>query len=88
MLSNFVTIEPSTTVAALIDGYLLTSDQRTFPVLERGRLAGLVSLEDVGTVSRCQDQERAPAARRRRPAQLHPDVRGVEDWLSVREQRC
>lgn len=51
MLSSFASVAPDTSVATLVDDYLLASDQRTYPVLEGGRLVGLVSLEDVRKVA-------------------------------------
>jgi Zn-dependent protease/CBS domain-containing protein len=47
MLSNFVIVAPDTPINTLVDEYLMRSDQRAFPVLENGRLVGLVSLDDV-----------------------------------------
>lgn len=51
MREDVDSVAPETSVAALIDDYLLASDQRSFPVLEAGRLVGLVSLQDVQKVS-------------------------------------
>jgi Zn-dependent protease/CBS domain-containing protein len=47
MVSNFVSVAPDLTVTTLVEDYLLRSEQHTFPVIEGGRLAGVVSLEDV-----------------------------------------
>jgi Zn-dependent protease/CBS domain-containing protein len=51
MLSSFASVPAGTSIAAFVDDYLIASDQRTYPVLEGGRLVGLVSLEDVRKVA-------------------------------------
>lgn len=45
-------VPPELTVARLVDDYLLRTDQRAFPVIDRGQLVGLVCLEDVRTANR------------------------------------
>ncbi len=40
-------VDAGASVRELVDDYLLNSDQRAFPVLDDGRLVGLVSLQDV-----------------------------------------
>jgi Zn-dependent protease/CBS domain-containing protein len=51
MLSRFATVPPHTSLASLIDEYIMRSDQRAFPVVEGDRLVGLVCLEDVRRLS-------------------------------------
>jgi Zn-dependent protease/CBS domain-containing protein len=51
MLSSFATVAPHTSLATLIDEYIMRSDQRAFPVVEGDRLVGLVCLEDVRRLS-------------------------------------
>jgi Zn-dependent protease len=50
MLSHFATVAPDMPLSTLIEDYLMRSDQRAFPVVEHGRLVGLVCLEDVRRV--------------------------------------
>ncbi len=46
------TTDGDITVNALIDDYIMRHDEQSFPVLENGRLAGIVTLDDVRTVPR------------------------------------
>lgn len=50
MRADVDSVTPDTSVTALIDEHLLASDQRSFPVLDGGRLVGLVGLPDVQRV--------------------------------------
>lgn len=52
MQTQFRSVSPDTTVEELVEGYLMHSDQRAFPVLEGRRLAGLVCLDDARRVQR------------------------------------
>lgn len=52
MQTDFSAVSPTLTVAELVDEHLLRSSQRSFPVLENGKLAGLVTFEDVRRVPR------------------------------------
>jgi CBS domain-containing protein len=45
-------VPPGLPVDAFVDDYLMRSDQRAFPVIEGGRLAGLVCLADVRRLPR------------------------------------
>jgi CBS domain-containing protein len=45
-------VDADLTVAQLVDGYLMATDQRAFPVLDGGALAGIVTLADVRRLSR------------------------------------
>ena len=45
-------VPPQLAVSRFIDEYLMRSDQRAFPVIDGGRLAGLVCLADVRAVPR------------------------------------
>jgi Zn-dependent protease/predicted transcriptional regulator len=52
MQQGVKTIEPRASVRALVEEYLMQSDQRAYPVVEGGRLLGLVCLRDVRKVPR------------------------------------
>ena len=52
MRSNPPTVSPTVTVDELVDGEVMGTDDHAFPVLDEGRLAGLVTLEEVRTISR------------------------------------
>jgi Zn-dependent protease/CBS domain-containing protein len=52
MRTDVAAVSPGLPVARLVDDYLMRTDQRAFPVLADGRLAGLVCLEDVRVVDR------------------------------------
>ncbi|HYY15937.1 MAG TPA: site-2 protease family protein [Gammaproteobacteria bacterium] len=54
MLSQFDTVAPDMPISTLIEDYIMRSDQRAFPVVENGRLVGLVCLEDVRRVDPTQ----------------------------------
>lgn len=58
MRSSFIAVHPDLSLNTLVSDYFMTRDQRAFPVVEGGRLVGLVCLEDV----RKLDRERWPAA--------------------------
>jgi Zn-dependent protease/predicted transcriptional regulator len=45
-------VPPQMTMTALVDGALMATDERAFPVLDNGRLVGLVCLDDVRKVHR------------------------------------
>jgi len=51
MERDFVTVPPDLSVRALIDEHLIGTSRRVFPVVEQGRLAGLVCLADLGKVA-------------------------------------
>lgn len=46
------TVSPDMTVDELVEDYLLRAEQRAFPVVDNGRLVGMVCLEDVREVPR------------------------------------
>jgi Zn-dependent protease/predicted transcriptional regulator len=50
MLAPVRSVSPDTPVQQLVDDFIMQSDQRAFPVVDHGRLAGIVSLEDVRRV--------------------------------------
>ncbi len=52
MQKDFVAVSPDLSVAALVEEHLMRSSQRTFPVMDGQRLAGLVSFEDVRKLDR------------------------------------
>ena len=54
MRRDFVSLPPEVPLAAVVDDYFLTTDQRGFPVVEGGRLLGMLCLEDVKRVPREQ----------------------------------
>jgi len=45
-------VSPDLTVSQLVDDYIMGTDERSFPVMEGDRLAGVVSLEDIRKVPR------------------------------------
>ena len=47
MRREFVRVPPSLALARLVDEWLLQTDQRAFPVVDAGRLVGIVCPEDV-----------------------------------------
>jgi Zn-dependent protease len=52
MLTRFAAVAPDLPVSALVEEYVLRSEQRAFPVLEQERLIGMVCLHDVRTLNR------------------------------------
>jgi len=51
MVKDVVSVPPDLSVKALIDGYFLTHGYGGFPVVDNGRVVGIVSLGDVKRVS-------------------------------------
>lgn len=47
MLTRFATVPPDLSVSALVETYLLPSEQRAFPVVVDGRLEGMVCLREI-----------------------------------------
>ena len=54
MRTDFQTVTPDLTVAEFVHEHLLPSGQRAFPVLENGKLSGIVSLRDARKTDRTQ----------------------------------
>ena len=54
MQPDVVTVEPDLALDRLVDEYFYTHKFRSFPVLEGGRLIGVISLKDVQAVPRAQ----------------------------------
>ena len=52
MRTDFLTVSPELTVAEFVHDRLLPSGQRAFPVLENGKLSGIVSLRDARKIDR------------------------------------
>jgi predicted transcriptional regulator len=52
MRPNPPTVAPKASIGELVYHYLMQTDERAFPVVENGRLLGLVTLEDVYGVAR------------------------------------
>jgi Zn-dependent protease len=52
MLSSIRTVAPDLTVRALVDDYIMSSEQRAYPVVDGDRLVGLICLRDVHKVPR------------------------------------
>ena len=52
MLTQLATVPPDLSVSALVDRYLLRSDQRALPVVADGRLEGMVCLREVRKLDR------------------------------------
>jgi CBS domain-containing protein len=67
MQTRFTRIDPDLTVSSLVDQHLMASGQRAFPVVDRGRFVGLVTLSDI---QKCERQEwpRTPVSRIMTPA--------------------
>jgi Zn-dependent protease/CBS domain-containing protein len=51
MRKNPPTVSPSTSVRSLVHEHIMGSDDHAFPVLERGQLVGMVTLDDVRSVA-------------------------------------
>jgi predicted transcriptional regulator len=51
MVKDVVTVPPSLSVKALIEGYFLTHGYGGFPVVDNGQVVGVVSLGDIKRVS-------------------------------------
>lgn len=47
-------VPPSLPLSQLVDDFIMKTDERAFPVVDRGRLVGLVCLEDVRKVPRSE----------------------------------
>jgi Zn-dependent protease/CBS domain-containing protein len=56
MMTDIRTIGPETTVQSLVDDYVMSSEQRAFPVTRGGELVGLVCMRDVRKVARSEWQ--------------------------------
>ncbi|HTO50989.1 MAG TPA: site-2 protease family protein [Burkholderiales bacterium] len=84
MLTSIATVPPDLPVSELVEGYLLRSDQRAFPVVADGRLEGMVCLHEVRRLDRAAWDRTAvrdimvPADKL---ASTHPDE-GAGDVLS------
>ncbi len=52
MRSDAPSVSPDLSISQLVDDYIMGTDERSFPVLDGERLAGVVSLEDVRKVPR------------------------------------
>ncbi len=52
MKTHFATVSADLSVQTLVDDYVMTNEQRCFPVVEQRRLGGVVCLEDVRKVHR------------------------------------
>jgi Zn-dependent protease/CBS domain-containing protein len=47
-----VAVHPDMSISQLVDGYIMQSDERSFPVMNDTQLVGLVSLEDIRKIPR------------------------------------
>jgi CBS domain-containing protein len=47
-----VAVQPDMSISQLVDGYIMQSDERSFPVMNDTQLVGLVSLEDIRKIPR------------------------------------
>ncbi len=83
MRANPPVVAASITVSELVHEHVLGTDDHAFPVVENGRLAGLVTLEDVRRVPRA-DWEQTPVEAIMTPVNelvlTHPDEPAVEAW--------
>jgi predicted transcriptional regulator len=52
MLTHVQTVSPDLPVASLVDDYVMSSDQRAYPVVDGERLVGMVCLQDVRKIPR------------------------------------
>jgi Zn-dependent protease/CBS domain-containing protein len=52
MQTGFVKVTPKMQINAFVDKHLMGSDQRSFPVEENNRLAGMISLSDIRKINR------------------------------------
>jgi Zn-dependent protease/CBS domain-containing protein len=52
MRANTPSVTPDTSIADLVDHYIMGTDERSFPVLQGDQLTGLVCLEDVRKIPR------------------------------------
>lgn len=52
MRRNPPTISPNRSVAELVHDYIMQTDERGFPVVDQGDLVGMVTLDDVRSISR------------------------------------
>ncbi|MGC9522865.1 MAG: site-2 protease family protein [Anaerolineae bacterium] len=52
MRRNLPTISPNRSVAELVHDYIMQTDERGFPVVDQGDLVGMVTLDDVRSISR------------------------------------
>ena len=52
MRTDVTTVGPDVSVSELVDGYLMTSGQRSFPVLDGRRFVGSIGIDDVRSVPR------------------------------------
>ncbi|HKX32681.1 MAG TPA: site-2 protease family protein [Blastocatellia bacterium] len=54
MRSDVPTVFPTLPVSSLVYDYLMRTDEQAFPVLDQGRIVGIVSLDDIRKVPRDQ----------------------------------
>jgi CBS domain-containing protein len=52
MRADAPAVPPGSSIAELVYNHVMGTDERSFPVLEEGRLAGVVTLEDIRAVPR------------------------------------
>ena len=52
MLTHVQSVSPDLPVASLVDDYVMSSDQRAYPVVDGERLVGMVCLQDVRKIPR------------------------------------
>jgi DNA primase len=52
MRSEAVTVSPRVSIGELVHDHIMDSDDHSFPVLDSGRLVGMVTLQDVRSVPR------------------------------------
>lgn len=77
MRSHFETVPPQMRLSEFIDEHLLQSAQQLWPVVDEGRLVGLLTLQEVRAVSR-EDRHDVIVGQVMKPGQgaltLHPDT--------------
>lgn len=92
MVTRFASVAPDTTVEALVEEHALASGQSAFPVVDSGRLLGIVSLRDLEKVQRARRMEltaRDVMTSRERLGAVGPDDDALEvlDVLARRDVR-
>lgn len=89
MYSRVETIEPTMSVGQLVRDKIMHSDQRCFPVIEEGRLEGLVCLDDVRKAPEAE-WDRTPVGRimtpRAKLSTLSPDDEAQQALQQLAEE--
>lgn len=88
MLADVRTVAPGLSVRALVDDYMMSSDQRAYPVVDGGRLNGMVCLEDVRKVPRAEwDSTRVADIMTAEVATVGPDDAAAEALAALGQRQ-